>query len=239
MANSTYIPFDHTYIVYDPKQPWTLILALSSILPIIILIFLFSWFLTDRELEPCIIAGGQVVNDLISTLLKQKIRFARPIKGQIFKKDGHLVYGMPSSHSQFIMFFSTYMILKMSYQWPYHIERIYKIGAITSLLLGIGLIIYSRLFFSYHTIDQVVVGCFLGTFLSCGYFGAISILRDYGLLNWFLKWKVCELLRIKDSFHTNKYRTLKEERDTWEDNFIDEHINEAQNKYDNKNRRII
>lgn len=225
--NSTYIPFDHTYIVYDPRQPWTLILALSSIFPIFILIFLFSWFLTDRELEPCIMAGGQVVNDLISTLLKQKFKFARPLEGQIFKKEGRLVYGMPSSHSQFIMFFSTYMILKMVYQWPYRIDRKYKSGAVISLAICVGLVTYSRLFFSYHTIDQVAVGCFLGSFISCSYFSAISILRDYGILDWLLKWKICKVFQIKDSFHTKQFRTLREEREAWEEKLTGVHYRQG------------
>ncbi|VEU24238.1 DEKNAAC105413, partial [Brettanomyces naardenensis] len=143
MVNPDYIPFDHTYIVYDPSRPETLVLALSSIFPILILVFLFSWFLVTREIECCIIAGGQVINDFISTILKDCIQFERPVNGQIFKKEGRLVYGMPSSHSQFVAFFSVYILLKMRYQWPYPIDPYISLFCEGLLVIAVGLITYS------------------------------------------------------------------------------------------------
>lgn len=221
---SNYIPFDHTYIVYDPDRIWTLVLALSSILPILLLVYIFSWFVVTRELECCIVAAGQVVNDFVSTLLKQLIRFDRPVNGMIFKKESRLLYGMPSSHSQFIAFFAMYFILKMKYQWPYKINALYDTGAKLLLLIATLLITYSRLFFEYHTFNQILVGLLLGYFVAAWYFIFVSLLRDYGILDWLLSWKLFKLLQMKDSFHTTSYRSLQMERIEWEKRRYDDKV---------------
>lgn len=220
MNRTDYIPFDHTYIVYDPEDPFTLVLALSSIFPILVLVFLFSWFCVTRELESCIMAAGQVINDVLSTTFKALVKIERPSGGQIFKKDSRLVYGMPSSHAQFVAFFGIYLLLKMRYQWPYQIHNFVKIISVLALGVFAFLIIYSRLFFEYHNLAQVIVGGLLGTFLGAGYFVAVSLLREYGVTDAILQWRPFAQLYVKDTFNSDKYRLLSEERKEWEDDYL-------------------
>lgn len=50
---------------------------------------------------------GMVFNELINTVLKYIIKQPRPIS----RDNNYNEYGMPSSHSQFVWFFSIYMFL--------------------------------------------------------------------------------------------------------------------------------
>jgi len=77
------------------------------------------------------------------------------INGQASKS-----YGMPSGHSQIAWFFSTYTILNLSENNKYR-------KLISTLLIGLGILIsYSRVYWSKcHTLQQVIVGGFLGKIL--------------------------------------------------------------------------
>ncbi|ODV84855.1 hypothetical protein CANARDRAFT_200106 [[Candida] arabinofermentans NRRL YB-2248] len=209
------IPFDHTYILYDPENPLSLAIAIASLTPILILVFIFSWFVITREVESCLLAFGHVLNDLTSCIIKKLSKFERPIEGQIFKTDGSLAYGMPSSHSQFVSFLTCYMTLKMLLQWPTALSKKCQIVSIGSLLAVQFSVVYSRVYFSYHNFYQVFVGTILGIFLSSAYFLLVSILRDVGLINWLLDWNICQLLQMKDSFDGSKVTTLADERNNW------------------------
>ncbi|GME70471.1 unnamed protein product [Ambrosiozyma monospora] len=211
------IPFDHTYILFDPNDPFSLPIAIFSILPILILVFLFSWFVTTREIEPCFMALGQTINDIISIIFKKIVKFERPKVGQIFKTDGGLVYGMPSSHSQFVAFFTTYLVLKMCLQWPHRLSPSALAGSIALVLVSFALVVYSRLYFQYHTVAQCVVGCLLGLFLGSGYFLTVSLARDIGIVDWVLSWNIAGCFSMKDSFNSQHYPTLEKERQDWLD----------------------
>ncbi|OBA16906.1 uncharacterized protein OGAPODRAFT_38952, partial [Ogataea polymorpha] len=194
------VPFDHTYILYDESNIFSLAVALFSLLPILILVFLFSWFVVTREIECCLIALGQVINDVISCMLKKLVKLERPTKGQIFKKEGGLVYGMPSSHAQFMAFFVTYMSLRMFLQWPTPVERSTKIGLSVLLVAAQVLVCYSRLYFEYHDLAQIWVGTLLGQVLGSLCFLVVALLRDLGVVNRALDLQICQFLFMKDSF---------------------------------------
>lgn len=214
---STLVPFDHTYILYYPGDPFSLILAASSLLPILILIFLFSWFVITRELEPCLFALGHVCNDIISGIIKNLVKYPRPVRGQIFKKDGGLVWGMPSSHSQFMSFWCIYVILMYIYKWPYRkLTCLEKMVYIISTLIVVMIVVFSRIIFEYHNWNQVIVGLLLGSTLSSAYVTLVTILREYGIFDVFLQLKIFKKLEVKDGFGRGAFKTLHEEREEWE-----------------------
>ena len=76
-------------------------------------------------------------------------------------------YGMPSGHATSAWFFSIYTINKI---FNSSMNQITKILGI-SLFIGLGFaIMYSRLIFRCHTIQQVIIGAILGSILGTLYY---------------------------------------------------------------------
>lgn len=202
-----YIAFDYTLVLYKKDDIISEFLALWSLYPIGVLIFYFSWFITTREIEPCIIAGGQVINDIINNILKKLIKFNRP---NTIHGDG---YGMPSAHSQFTGFLTIYFIMRLIYQLP-NIKKLNKTLIYIYLILTSILIMFSRYYLNYHHLEQIIIGFLLGSFLGFGYFIFISILRDIGIIRWLLSWKIFEFFYMKDTIGENS-DSFKEQRERW------------------------
>ncbi|CDK26185.1 unnamed protein product [Kuraishia capsulata CBS 1993] len=217
MSDPILVPFDHTYILYDPRDPLSLVFALCSLYPIGVLVFYFSWFVTTREIEAVIIAGGHVVNDLFNVIAKNFLKHSRP--GSIHTKfgSGHgFGYGMPSAHSQFMGFLSFYFILKVWLQWEnIRYNRTYKVCGTLALLFSAAVVVMSRLYLEYHSVNQVIVGYLFGGLLGCGYFCVISIARTVGFIRWITSWRFCQLLQVRDSWVEGGL-SLKQTRERWE-----------------------
>lgn len=217
VGNITLVPFDHTYILYTPENPLSLPLAASSLLPILILVFLFSWHLLTREIEPCLFAAGHVCNDIISGVFKNMVKYPRPLNGQIFKKGGGLVWGMPSSHSQFMAFWLVYTSLMYIVNNPVRKYRLVeKIGYSLAGLCVVGVVVASRIVFEYHNWCQVIVGLLLGSVLSSAYYSFVCVLREYGVLDCILMAGPFKWWGMKDTFGRGWYKTIECEREEWE-----------------------
>ena len=76
-------------------------------------------------------------------------------------------YGMPSGHAQTAMFFSAYIILHLINSNYNNVTK--KSGIAFFSILGI-MIMYSRIYFKCHTIQQVLVGGLIGGTLGVLYF---------------------------------------------------------------------
>ena len=76
-------------------------------------------------------------------------------------------YGMPSGHSQNAVFFSTYVILNLINSNFIYPTKVYGTVLFTSLALGI---MYSRVYFKCHTVQQVIVGGLIGGVLGALYY---------------------------------------------------------------------
>ncbi|SCU90620.1 LANO_0D09384g1_1 [Lachancea nothofagi CBS 11611] len=209
------VPFDDTYILYDPSDLLSYVLVYYSLLPIGILIFYFSWFLSTRELEALIIAGGQVANELLNNIIKNIIKEARPASfGSSFQKDTlRSAHGMPSAHSQFMGFFLAYWSLKLVLHWK-GISTARKFGSIVAMALTTFMVAVSRIYLGYHSLAQVSVGVALGGLLGSLFYLAVGIIRYVGLLDWLLSWRLCQMLWVKDSFNCCPL-SLQDEFNAW------------------------
>lgn len=227
---TTLVPFDHTYILYDPNHAMSLGLAVWSLFPILVLAFLLSWFLLTREIEPCLLAVGQVANDVVSGAFKKLVRYERPLRGRVFKEEGGLLWGMPSSHSQFMAFWATYCALMYVWHSPpkalfnvSHIrgtleQRIVRLLGLAVLGTTLSFVVASRLYFGYHNIFQVAVGVLLGAFLGASWYVVVCLSRDSGLVNWVLTWPMAEIMLMKDTFSRG---SLRAEREAWKRSVTD------------------
>ena len=85
-------------------------------------------------------------------------------------------YGMPSSHAQFVAFFSVYVSLWVLLRCG-HLSSFKRTVIPLLSLIGATAVSSSRLYLSYHTPRQVFAGTFVGTILAIFWFSATSFLR--------------------------------------------------------------
>jgi len=117
-------------------------------------------------------------------------------------------YGMPSSHAQFVGYFSAFLTLFLLLRHnPYHAhastthiptpfwQRLFI--AILSVASA-GAVAQSRIYLNYHTTRQVYVGVTAGAICGVAWFVATSIARHYGLVDWILELRVARWLRLRD-----------------------------------------
>lgn len=208
------IPFDDTYVLYDPNDVVSFISVYFSLLPIGVLIFYLSWFIITREIEPVIIAGGQVVNDVVNNIVKNIIKEDRPLMIEGFQQNGlRSGYGMPSAHSQFMGFFATYFMLRVWLGWK-GLTTSRKILSTIALYGTAGCVVFSRVYLYYHSLGQVLVGVSLGCFIGASYFVVIGIARAIGFIDFILSWSIVRRLWIKDSVY-HAPLSLRDEYQLW------------------------
>lgn len=118
------------------------------------------------------------------------------------RKDTYGEYGMPSSHAQFMGFFTVYLILficlrqKQTYRTS--IAKLVRSLLVLMLVFVNALVCISRVYLSYHTMLQVVVGQILGITLgSTAFFMVIQFLVP--LFPTVVSWRISEYFLIRDT----------------------------------------
>lgn len=117
-------------------------------------------------------------------------------------------YGMPSSHAQFVGYFSSFLTLFLLLRHnPYHTnastthiptpfwQRL--LIAILSVVSA-GAVAQSRIYLNYHTARQVYIGVAAGIMCGVAWFFATSLARHWGLVDWILELPVARWLRLRD-----------------------------------------
>ena len=123
---------------------------------------------------------------------------------------------MPSSHAQFLAFYSTSLILFLLLRhrpqaistksavmesFPYSLFP--SANAQRLLVSGIALVLaafvaLSRIYLNYHTGRQVLVGCSAGALSAVTWFVFTSWLRHTGILHFVINLELCRWLRLRD-----------------------------------------
>lgn len=117
-------------------------------------------------------------------------------------------YGMPSSHAQFVAFFSTFLTLFILFRHnphhPYasttHIPTPYwqRVALALLSLACAAAVAQSRIYLSYHTPRQVYAGAAAGVVCAIGWFAVTSLARRYGLVEELLQSQPARWLRLRD-----------------------------------------
>jgi dolichyldiphosphatase len=155
---------------------------------------------STREIEILLMFAGQMACEVLNLALKRILKEQRPI--QMHGRG----YGMPSSHAQFVAFFSTSLALFLLFRHipkaatPSHtpLSMVQRVGLSFLAMVGAGLVACSRIYLNYHTEKQVLVGCLAGVLSALGWFGATAIARQTGLVQWALDLYVVRLFRVRD-----------------------------------------
>jgi len=181
-----------THVEYLEGDNMGKFFAIFSLLPLAIVIIFLTTFFFRRDLHTMTFGIGVIVNYVANVALKKYIAEPRPkLRSVQFEE-----YGMPSSHSQFMWFCSTYIVLFTLFRLTNTV-----VWKSISMFLCIScsiLMSYSRVYLQYHTVSQVFWG---------GVVGAI------GAIIWFLvtqlvftplypiieRWQIAEYFMIRDT----------------------------------------
>ncbi|KAJ1306349.1 hypothetical protein OPQ81_007356 [Rhizoctonia solani] len=150
-----------THVVYDSSSHVSLVLALVTLSPILLMACYASLSVYTRELLIINMWAGQLVNEGFNWVLKQIFREERP---DMSHGDG---YGFPSSHSQYMGYFSAFLVTHFltRHRFPKHPPRaqiIHRAILCFGLVVWAGLVCYSRYHLTYHTPPQIIWGAIIG-----------------------------------------------------------------------------
>ena len=184
----------------DPNDPVSYFCAWLALVPQGLCVVYATLIWSTREIEILLMFGGQMACEGLNFALKRLLKEERP--KQMHGKG----YGMPSSHAQFVAFFSISLTLFLLFRHvpkqatPSHtplsmLARVVLSGVVLS---NAGLVAYSRIYLSYHTPRQVLVGCLAGAVTGVSWFLVTTVVRQIGLVSWALDQPLVRLFRMRD-----------------------------------------
>ncbi|KAJ4141299.1 hypothetical protein NW768_000510 [Fusarium equiseti] len=195
-----------THVYYDPEDHLSLACAYLALLPQALCVVYATLVLFTREVEVALMFLGQLACEVLNFALKRLIKEERPRR--IHGKG----YGMPSSHAQFVAFWSVSLALFLlvrhnpprvlkgrtnsSVHRPWSmVERIAVSMAGAAIAAATA---WSRVYLNYHTPKQVVVGCAAGAVSAVGWFVIVAVMRQTGWLGWALETSLARAFRVRD-----------------------------------------
>jgi dolichyldiphosphatase len=143
--------------------------------------------------------AGQMGCEALNFLLKRWIREERP--RQMYGKG----YGMPSSHSQFVTYFSLSLSLFLLFRHAPNPSATHTPSSLLERTLLSLLACFcatavaaSRVYLNYHTPKQVLVGCAAGAVFAVAWFLFAMYLRRAGWIEWGLEATWARMFRLRD-----------------------------------------
>ncbi|KAF9778314.1 PAP2 superfamily-domain-containing protein [Thelephora terrestris] len=151
---------DLTHVIYDTDSYLSFVLALLTLTPILLMASYTSLAVFTRELSVLIMWAGQLLCEASNGLLKDLLKQPRP---NAELGDG---YGFPSSHSQYMAYFATFLIFHISFRHRFAANALVDLSLRLLVVLGLvawaGGVAYSRYALGYHTAPQVLWGIGIG-----------------------------------------------------------------------------
>ncbi|KAL9602854.1 MAG: hypothetical protein Q9219_001549 [cf. Caloplaca sp. 3 TL-2023] len=191
--------FSVTHVSYDASDPVAYLCAWLALVPQILSVVYTTLIWSSREVEVILMFVGQMGCEALNFLLKRLIKGERPprIKGK--------GYGMPSSHAQFVAFFAAYLTLFLLLRHSPHPSHTHtpttfnqRVAISTWSFLFAAAVCASRVYLCYHTVNQVLVGCAVGSASALAWFALTTWARQRGFIQWALDRRETIALRIRD-----------------------------------------
>ncbi|KAM3500046.1 hypothetical protein MY11210_009555 [Beauveria gryllotalpidicola] len=194
-----------THVYYDPDDRISLLCAYLALLPQALGVVYLTLIFASREAEVALLFAGQLACEALNFLLKRLIKEERPRR--IHGKG----YGMPSSHAQFVFFWSValslFLLVRHRPTTPSRptttttpsSARLVARLAVSAASLGLAAATaWSRVYLNYHTPKQVLVGSSVGVLSAVAWFVVTAALRSSGLLAWALDLPLVRAFRVRD-----------------------------------------
>ncbi|KEP50238.1 PAP2 domain protein [Rhizoctonia solani 123E] len=209
MGSSSLAPLSSlsvTHVVYDSGSHVSLALALITLSPVLLMACYASLSVYTRELLIINMWAGQLANEGFNWVLKQVFREERPESN---RGDG---YGFPSSHSQYMGYFSTFLVVHFltRHRFPNHTswaQITHRAILCSGLLAWAGIVCYSRYHLTYHTPPQIIWGAIIGACVGATHYLVTELWPAYSpnspiaqLRSVILNSPIAQWARIRDSW---------------------------------------
>ncbi|KAH7318637.1 hypothetical protein B0I35DRAFT_374555 [Stachybotrys elegans] len=195
-----------THVYYDPSDKISLLCAYLALLPQALCVVYATLILFTREVEVALMFAGQLACEVLNFVLKRLIKENRPPR---MHGKG---YGMPSSHAQFVAFWSIALALFLLVRHrPPPVQRsrapssahmpwtlLQRLALVLCSAAIAAAVAWSRVYLNYHTPRQVWAGCAAGVLSAVAWFLFTAALRQTGWLNWALETPLFRAFRIRD-----------------------------------------
>lgn len=205
-----------THVHYNPSDPISYLCAWLALVPQGLCVTYITLMIATREAEIILLFAGQMGCEVLNFMLKRFLKEERP---KYFVEMNGKGYGMPSSHAQFMAFFSVSLTLFLFLRQRTNATKTPPIlsfvlapiveKSLISLvtLIAASLIALSRIYLGYHSPRQVLVGFMAGIVSAVAWFIVTGWARREGWINWVLDLEVVRPTQIRD---------LVVEEDVWE-----------------------
>ncbi|KAH9022468.1 PAP2-domain-containing protein [Lactarius pseudohatsudake] len=201
---------DLTHVLYDSSSDFSLAMALITLSPILLMASQSSYAalaVVTREITIINMWVGQFCCEGFNFVIKRLVKEGRP-PGSVGNG-----YGFPSSHSQNMGYFATFLILHLHFKHKFGPSghRIVNQAAQASIYLVIVawaiIVAYSRYHLSYHSVSQILWGGSMGISFGLSFYTVTELIptrrpnsllgktRTFLLTNSLSTW-----LRIRDGW---------------------------------------
>ncbi|KAF8505063.1 PAP2-domain-containing protein [Gautieria morchelliformis] len=176
MSGESRASLDLTHILYDSSSHVSLGLALITLSPILLMSAYAALAVQTRELLIINMWAGQLACEALNWLLKRAIKQDRP------KESIGNGYGFPSSHSQWMGYFASFLMMHLYFRHRFAstglwvVDRLFRALVYLGLVAWTGSVCYSRRYhLSYHTPPQIIWGLTIGCLLGCGTYFVLEL----------------------------------------------------------------
>ncbi|KAG2051048.1 hypothetical protein BDR06DRAFT_990593 [Suillus hirtellus] len=174
------VSLDLTHVLYDPSSDTSLVLALVTLSPILLMPAYAVLAVYTRELTIINMWAGQLLSEGLNLVLKHTFKQERPVDSQLHLNG----YGFPSSHSQYMGYFSAFLICHVYFRHRFTstgsivLDQLFRIVVYLGLAAWCAIVAYSRLNLLYHTPHQVKWGLAIGLVLGVSHYVCTELLSD-------------------------------------------------------------
>ncbi|KAH8104305.1 PAP2-domain-containing protein [Phellopilus nigrolimitatus] len=177
MANRTApAALELTHVLYDANSHVSLALALVTLSPILLMASYAALAVVTRDLLVINMWAGQLACEGFNWVLKRLVKQERPVESL---GSG---YGFPSSHSQYMGYFASFLALHLFFRHRFvssgykALDRLFRAAMYAGLLAWAGIVCYSRLHLTYHTRTQIAWGAGVGVAFGTLVYGTMELL---------------------------------------------------------------
>ncbi|TDL26613.1 PAP2-domain-containing protein [Rickenella mellea] len=200
-------PLELTHVLYDADSPVSLAFALVTLSPVLLMASYAALAVVTRDLLIINMWAGQLACEAINLFIKRIVRQERPAKSY---GSG---YGFPSSHSQYMGYFSSFLLLHLLLRHRFASTGSWFLDAMRIIVFGgaivawAGSVCYSRYHLTYHTAAQILWGVVIGILLGTTHYTLTELLpfrQPYSLAGrlraTLLESEICTWLRVRDGW---------------------------------------
>lgn len=198
---------DLTHVLYDDSSHFALAMALITLSPILLMSSYAILAVFTREITIINMWVGQFGCEAFNFVVKRLVKQGRP-PGSMGNG-----YGFPSSHSQYMAYFATFLILHLHFKHKFVpsgyriVDQASQAFVYLAIVAWATTVAYSRYHLSYHSVSQILWGASIGIGFGLSFYTLTELIptrRPNSLLGkarrFLLTNPVSTWLRIRDGW---------------------------------------